>query len=60
MTTMKKNYITPTASTTLVEAQMLIADSPIVTVNPGGSVNASEVEVKTATSYNVWDDDWSE
>ena len=39
---------------------MLIADSPIVTVNPGGSVEAADVEVKGTSSYNVWDDDWSE
>lgn len=60
MTTMKKKYIIPATSMTLVEPQLLIADSPAVTVNKTGSVNAEDVEVKGTSSYNVWSDDWSE
>ena len=58
---MKKIYNIPQIRTSVLNTEeMLIADSPNVTVNTSGSVDAADVDVKSSTaSYNVWDDDWS-
>ena len=56
---MKKIYIIPEIEIQAVNVETLIAASPDVTVNPEGSVNAENVEVKGNKNYDVWDDDWS-
>ena len=57
---MKKIYNIPQIRTSVLDTEMLIADSPNVTIG-SGSVDAAEVGVKESStaSYNVWDDDWS-
>lgn len=34
-------------------------DTPSMSVDNTQSVNASAVEAKQSSAYNVWDDDWS-
>ena len=61
MTAMKKNYILPSLRLTAMVAESLMATSdPKVIVNKDTTVDAAEVDVKGTSSYNVWNDDWSE
>ena len=56
---MKKTYIIPETLVVHTAATMPIAASdPKITVEDG-TVEASEIEVKSQPGYNVWDDDWS-
>ena len=57
--TMKRKYLTPTITITLMAQCLPIADSTI-TINADETVNAADIETKSSTSYNVWSDDWSE
>lgn len=57
---MKKKYILPSLRLTAMVAESLMAASdPNVVVNKNGNVEAADVDVK-GSSYNVWNDDWSE
>jgi len=58
---MKKTYITPELVITDIKVCQMIAQSPTVRINRDASVNAADIGVKSnrSSSYNVWDDDWS-
>ena len=61
---MKKLYITPTTFILNLSVEGLIAGSldPLTIHSEGASVNSSDAWTKSgnsSSSYNVWDDDWS-
>ena len=55
---MKKTYNSPKAQVVILRtAHVMAASNPQVTVNPEGSVNANEVEVRRS-GRNVWSEEW--
>ena len=55
---MKKTYITPEALTVALGTCKMMAESPAITVNTEGSVDADKIETKGVSSVNVWDEEW--
>ena len=55
---MKKSYIIPASEEIRLGAQKVLAVSPNVTVNTTGSVDAADVEVKSVSDKDVWDEEW--
>ena len=59
---MKKTYMIPALTTTLVDQCLPIAESnQTLSINRTEKVGAADIEVKSSRQdYNVWNDDWSE
>ena len=51
---MKKTYISPASKVVNVGVAQIMAASPGVTMNSGGSVNANEVEVHEDNGWDIW------
>lgn len=54
---MKKTYISPASKVVKVGVAQIMAASPGVTMNSGGSVNANEVEVHEDKGWDIWDNE---
>ena len=58
---MKKTYISPESIEVRLMSSAILAESvtrPNVTINDDDTVNAEEVDVKTYTFRNLWDEEW--
>ena len=55
---MKKSYIIPASEEIRLGAHNVLAASPNVTVDTTGSVDAANVEVKSVSDQNVWNEEW--
>ena len=51
---MKKTYISPASKVVKVGVAQIMAASPGVTMNSGGSVNAANVEVHENNGWDIW------
>ena len=51
---MKKTYISPASKVVRVGVAQMMAASPGVTINPGGSVDANEVDVREDNGWDIW------
>ena len=51
---MKKTYISPASKVVKVGVAQIMAASPGVTMNSGGSVNANEVDVRENNGWDIW------
>ena len=54
----KKTYITPETLTVALGTCQMMAQSPVITVNTEGLVDADKVETKEVSNVNVWDEEW--
>ena len=54
---MKKTYISPASKVVRVGVAQIMATSPGVTMNSGGSVNANEVDVREDNGWDIWDNE---
>ena len=54
---MKKTYISPASKVVKVGVAQIMAASPGVTMNSGGSVNAANVEVHENNGWDIWDNE---
>ena len=54
---MKKTYINPVSKVVRVGVAQMMATSPGVTMNSGGSVNANEVDVREDNGWDIWDNE---
>lgn len=57
---MKKTYIQPTLYVSITRPAQLLCASPGIGTTSTTASSSNEVLVKEQSSYNVWDDDWSE
>ena len=56
---MKKIYISPETLITKVNVERMIAQSEYINKYDTGGSTQLVKENRTVSSYNVWDDDWS-
>ena len=54
---MKKTYISPVSKVVRVGVAQMMATSPGVTINSGGSVDAANVEVHEDNGWDIWDNE---
>ena len=54
---MKKTYISPASKVVRVGVAQMMATSPGVTINSGGSVDAANVEVHEDNGWDIWDNE---
>ena len=51
---MKKTYISPVSKVVRVGVAQIMAASPGVTMNSGGSVDAANVDVREDNGWDIW------
>ena len=54
---MKKTYISPASKVVRVGVAQIMAASPGVTLNSGGSVDAASVDVHEDNGWDIWDNE---
>ena len=54
---MKKTYISPVSKVVRVGVAQMMATSPGVTLNSGGSVDAASVDVHEDNGWDIWDNE---
>ena len=54
---MKKTYNSPISKVVRVGVAQMMATSPGVTINSGGSVDAASVDVRENNGWDIWDNE---